>query len=244
MRRCLRKISEKSGTTLIEMIVSMLLLEILAVMVIGVLSPASKMFVRVQKMQFAQMIVDNVAEEMKTQLQEAVGAVRIYENDVFGRAGASGTVLEYMNTDGYVVLMSADGCGATSILRGSQQSGAPIKIEPPVGSGKLLMRYYWPTMSENGNTYNYHYTQGGALVARTVNRMFTDKYYMGHYLKVRFEFPDGVGEEGEVRYLKANLSLYKEEECQTLLAEEDIVLDIRYKTRRVRDAERTAVPGE
>lgn len=236
MRKRLKAVRRKSGTTLVEMIVSMLLAEILMIMVIGVLSPAAKMFVRIQRLQFAQMILDNVSEEMKTQVQSAVGTVKVYNGDVQQPASDAGNVLEFMNTDGYVVLISADGCADTKIIRGSQQTGTSGTVD----AGKLLMRYYWPEIIADG-TYQYVYKQNETPVARIVNPMFTDKYYMGNYLKVEFQVPGGEGT--DVAYLTAVVSLYSDKECQKLLAEEDVVLDIRYQAKRAMNAPLTAVTG-
>lgn len=237
MKEYFRRIRKKSGTTMVEMIVSLLLVELLAIMVIGVLSPAAKMFVRVQRLQFAQMILDNVAEEMKSQVQSAVGTVKIYNSDVLGSAADSGTILEFMNTDGYIVLISADGCAETTIIRGAQETGDKVKAD----TGEFLMRYYWPKLSEDGKTYTYNYIQNGIPVARAVNPVFTNKYYMGNYLKMEFAFPDGITEGTEVTSIIAKVSIYSDEACQNLLAEEEIVLNIRYQAKRAMNMPSTAI---
>ena len=48
----------RSGTTLVEMVVTMLLSGMMMAMIAGIMSPAAKMFVRIQKQQFAQLIMD------------------------------------------------------------------------------------------------------------------------------------------------------------------------------------------
>ena len=111
-----------SGTTLVELLVSILMVSILMVMVVGIVVPSFKIFVRMQKTQFAQMILDNTLQELKGQTREAVGYVKIYdaaEADGSGVLAADGSdaggALEYMNTDGYVVLLSAGGSPETAV---------------------------------------------------------------------------------------------------------------------------------
>lgn len=60
MRR-LRRIRRlrRSGTTLVEMIVTLLLFGIMMTMAIGILSPTAKVFVRIQRLHNAQIILEN-----------------------------------------------------------------------------------------------------------------------------------------------------------------------------------------
>lgn len=231
MRKFLKRIRKKSGATLVEMIVSLVLIELLMIMVMGIVGPAAKMFVRIQRLEFAQMIVDNVAEEIKSQVQNSVDFIRIYGgNDL--QPADSGKVLEFMNTEGYVVLMSTEGCEDTSLIRGSQ----PIGTSGAQEAGRLLMRYYWPDIKESG-LYTYNYRKNGTPVARTVNSVFSGGYYMGNYLKVQFRFLPSEGE--GVTCLAAEISLYDAKQKQKL-ASDEVVLNIRYKTERMREDWETA----
>ena len=55
----------RSGTTLVEMVVTMLLSGMMMAMIAGIMSPAAKMFVRIQKQQFAQLIMDNTISQLQ-----------------------------------------------------------------------------------------------------------------------------------------------------------------------------------
>ena len=110
----LRK-SRKSGMSLVEMVVTLLIFGIMMTMMVGVLSPAAKIFIRIQKLQYAQIILDNTIQELRGMTRDATGHVKIYEKcgsndglaDQTGRDFGQG--LEFVNEDGYVVLISTEG---------------------------------------------------------------------------------------------------------------------------------------
>ena len=113
----------RSGTTLVEMVVTMLLSGMMMAMIAGIMSPAAKMFVRIQKQQFAQLIMDNTISQLQAITRQAVGYVKVYapaasetENPVADKEGSDrGGTLEFMNTQGYVALVSADSCPETTL---------------------------------------------------------------------------------------------------------------------------------
>ena len=231
----------REGMTLVELIVSLALLSILMVMVVGVVSPAAKTFARMQQLQFAQLVLDNVEDEIKSQLQDAAGNIKIYNvsnggNLVNAPGSDSGAVLEYVNTESYVVLMSADGCKEPTLL----QSGQVIGKES-AAAGRLLLRYYWQKAAgSETEAYKYNYKEGGKFVARAAQQVFADKYYMKSYLKLTFSFPNGVGEKDEVDYINVHAELYRDGGRSDLLASEDFIADLRYKATRINDVTATA----
>lgn len=226
----------REGMTLVELIVSLALMSILMVMVVGIISPAAKVFVRMQRVQFAQLILDNVEDEIRSQMQEAVDGIKIYNlsgagsGSVAGLSGAgNGNVLEYLNTDSYVTLMSADGCNETVLMRSGQETG-----KDSANSGRLLMRYYWQEKEgSETDAYGYTYSDNGKPVARAMQQVFSDKYYMGSYLKLQFSFPDGIATGEQVEYIRVNAALYQDEGYTDLLTSEDFVVPLRYKANRV-----------
>ncbi len=233
-----KRIRRKEGMTLVEVVVSLLLMSILMAMVVGVVSPAAKTFTRMQRVQFAYLILDNVEDEIKAQLQDAVGSIKIYDvsdgGSVAGKTGSSsGAVLEYVNTDSYVVLMSADGCAETTLVKNGVANGTDS-----ADAGRLLLRYYWQATTAGGSgasSYQYNYEDAAAKpVARAIQQVFSNKYYMGNYLKLKFSFPDGATTAGsQVDYIKVSLKLYRDEACTDLLAAEDYVAELRYKATRL-----------
>lgn len=234
-KRC-RIPDSKKGSSLIELVVSMLISSIMLLMVTASVGPVAKLTLRMQKMQLAQGIIENISIELRSQMADAVTYAKIYTNGtdegIVGKNGAdSGTVLEYQNTLGYIEMLSADGCADTDIVRGLTVTGEVKSRE----KGRLLNRYYFPVDGK----YNFHNTSGKA-VARAVNYVFTDRFYMEHYVKINFSYPGGASDGAEVKYICATIELYDDAEMkpEDLVTTEDVVLDFRYKV--VRNDEVTA----
>lgn len=237
----IRRIKGKSGLTLVELVVSMLLVSIMMAMVVGILSPAAKIFLRMQKLQYAEQILDNVAAQLRSMTGEATQYVKIYEDvdhivDTKGKD--KGPVLEFVNPEGYVTLLYAgdDEIPAMDLMLEDTKIGT----SEAVGKGRLSARYYNITDIAQ---YKYHYTKSGSPVARAVGKVFADGYYMGNYLQIEFAYPAGTTDGGSVTYLEATLSLYNNDDLQEehLVAKEQTVLDLRYSVVR-KDAE-TATNG-
>lgn len=226
------RIRKKAGLTLVELVVSMLLMSMMMAMIVGILSPAARIFVRMQKLQYARQVLDNTAAQLRSMAGEANQYVKIYEKseDIAGSVGANkGPVLEFVNTEGYVTLLSADGSKETELVLGDTK----IDEAEEMPKGRLLARYY--NAAGAGNTYSY--IKDGKLVARAAAQIFTDGFYMGNYLQMEFAYPAGTAGGASVTYLTATLSLYSDAECSSdhLVATEDVILDFRYLAVRKDD---------
>ncbi len=227
-RKFICKIKSRSGTTLVELVVTMLLMTIIMGMIVGILSPAAKIFLRMQKLQYAQVILDNTAQQLRDMAGEAADYVKIYADseNIAGTAGAeSGYALEFITPEGYAALITADGSPQMDVML----NGVRIDTAEKVEKGRLLARHY----SYNASSKQYEYTNdGGEQIARAVAKIFTDGYYMGNYLKVEFSYPDpaGAADGSQITYLNAKLTLYNHEdrEEEHLVASEEVVLDFRY----------------
>lgn len=221
--------ARKGGATLVEMVVAMLLTSILLTAVVGILSPAAKLFIRMQKLQFAQMILDNTIQELRTVTEDAKGYVKIYDicasdTQMEEKEGAeSGLALEFVNTEGYVVLISTEGCPDTDIYMGTSKMDTIAAAE--TGPGRLLARFY---AFKTGDQYFYR-DKTGRAVARAVQKVFADGYYMGNFLEINFSYPPGLNEDDEVSYLEAEVRLYRDEGKQELLVQDHVTLDLRYQ---------------
>lgn len=244
------RIRGKAGTTLVEMVVAMLLFSLMGLIVIGALSPAAKLFVRMQKLQFARLILDNTAQELRSITQDATEYVKIYakcedSGDIIGKGTDpkngvdEGLALEFVNTQGYVVLLSTQGCGETTIIRGGKKTGQTIEGQP---KGRLLTRYYAQHGGQNSlYIYTDAQTAGSMPVARAVSSVFTEGYYMGNYLKITFSYPrDGDGniipsEGAGVDYLVADVALYSDEGLTDLVVQDRVILDFRHSVKRKDD---------
>lgn len=225
MRRAVRILKKRSGTTLTEMIVTMLLISIMLAMATASLSSASKIFVRIQKTEYAQSIVDTVMTELRTITKNATSYVKIYGDgtEIAGITGnLSGKALEFINEDGYVILVTTDGCEVTNLYTTdtSQFTGTADAVE----SGQLLTRYY----TQNATTQRYQYSTGSAPMARAVATAYGKGFYMGNYVEVTYTFPDGSKEGSKVSNVKATVRLYSDATKADLIAEDSESLDFRY----------------
>lgn len=227
------RIKCRGGASLVEMVVSMLIFGIIMNMVVGTLSPAAKLFLRMQRLQRAQVILDNTILELYDIVENASGYVKICnstDHSVGGAGGVGGNVLEFLNPEGYVTVVSTGGCDETQILIG----GEKIDTAKAVEKGRLLVRYY--VNEPNGTEVKYTYEDAGNAVARAVLDVFADGYYMGNYLKVNFKYGDpDPGENTAVTSIKADVSLYGKDQDgneKLIVQEENVVLNLRYAAVR------------
>lgn len=224
-----RKLKERKGTTLVETIVTLLLISIMMAMAASALSSAAKIFVREQKTQFAQSILDTTMTELRGLTSDANGYIKIYgKNDstsgkvVDMTGNNAGNILEFIDEDGYVVLVSTDGCDATTLRIGGQDSGQA----EPVESGQLLTRYYFY------NNGKFRYSEGGTPIARAVATVFGKGFYMGNYLEVTWAFTDGIKAGDAVTQITATVTLYSDKERTHAVATDTEILSFRHKPVR------------
>lgn len=223
-----KHLCNKKGTTLVETMVSLLLITVLLAMAAGALSSAFRIFLRIQKTQYAQSVLDTAMTELRTQTKDATVYVKIYGsgNEVADREGTdSGAALEFMNKEGYVVLLTTDGCEQTGLYITGKLTGTAEQV----GSGELLARYYFP---QGGITAGYTYAKGQTPVARAVAAVFGKGFYMGNYLEVTYSFPDGVAEGATVDGITATLKLYADEAHTIELASDTELLSFRHRVVR------------
>lgn len=223
-----KHLCNKKGTTLVETMVSLLLITVLLAMAAGALSSAFRIFLRIQKTQYAQSVLDTAMTELRTQTKDATVYVKIYGsgNEVADRAGTvSGSALEFMNKEGYVVLLTTDGCEQTSLYITDKLTGTAEQV----GSGELLARYYFP---QGGITAGYTYAKGQTPVARAVAAVFGKGFYMGNYLEVTYSFPGGVADGATVDGITATLKLYADEAHTKELASDTELLSFRHRVAR------------
>lgn len=195
------KTNKRRGTTLVELMVSLVLISILMAMAVAALSSATRIFVKVQKTQYAQSILDTVMTELRGMTEEASGYIKIYKAEGFAPDAlgvTEGTSLEFLTTEGYVEVLSQEGADETTIYIGDNQSGSFEVVDP----GRLLTRYY----TQKGDTGTYVSQKQGTYVARAVAKAYGEGFYMKNYLEIKYKAtPDA---EGKVSSIQATLSLY------------------------------------
>lgn len=205
-----KRVKKRSGTTLVEMIVTLLLISIMLTMATASLSSASKMFIRVQKTQYAQSILDTIMTELRGIAGDATQYVKIYESgknivDISGNL--QGDALEFINEEGYVELITTDTSGKITLLNSSdEQTEETQQLE----EGKLFLRYY-ALRSTTNNLKKYNYCWGtGKLVARAVTPVYGSGFYMGNYVKVEYSVPSGTNAGDKISSITATISLYSD----------------------------------
>lgn len=218
-----RKILKKrSGTTLVEMMVTLFLISIMMAMAASALSAAARIFVRVQKMQYAQSILDTTMTELRALTLNANGYIKIYaensDNIVENTGSSSGNTIEFINEDGYAVLISTDGCESTALYINGQNVGTAQQVE----AGRLLTRYYFY------NNGKYTYTIGSAPVARAVAEVFGEGFYMKNYLEVEYKIPDGKSAGDKLENVTATVTLYSDAERTDVIAQDTETLEFRH----------------
>ena len=77
-RKAPGRIRARAGTTLVELVVAMVIFGIMMTMVVGILSPAAKLFLHMEDLQRAEVILDNTVQELYGIAEEATGYVKIY----------------------------------------------------------------------------------------------------------------------------------------------------------------------
>ena len=203
MKKITEILRKKQGTTMVEMMVTLLLISIMMTMAVSSLSSASHIFMQVQKTQYAQSILDTVMTELRAITKNASSYIKIYENakNIANSTGnCDGNAIEFINEEGYAVLVSTDGCDDTELYIGDNVIGTAKAVE----EGQLLTRYYFV----DGGTYTYE--KDGKAAARAVAAVYGKGFYMGNYLKITYSWPDGAQEEGVTDHILATVTLYSD----------------------------------
>lgn len=214
-------LKQRKGTTLAETMVTLLLISIMMAMAAASLSSASRIYARMQQMQYAQAVLDIVMTELRTITKEARGYVKLYEDDTIADAAGkdSGIALEFLNGEGYVVLVSTDGCKTTDIYIADRKTGEAKEIE----TGQLLTRYYF----RNSTDDTYAYTIDERPTARAVAAAFGTGFYMGNYLGIEYSFPEGTANGDTLDSIVATVTLYSDEEKNKVVASDSEILEFR-----------------
>ena len=141
MKKITEILRKKQGTTMVEMMVTLLLISIMMTMAVSSLSSASHIFMQMQKTQYAQSILDTVMTELRAITKNASSYIKIYENakNIANSTGnCDGNAIEFINEEGYAVLVSTYGCDDTELYIGDNVIGTAKAVE----EGQLLTRYY------------------------------------------------------------------------------------------------------
>jgi hypothetical protein len=170
------------------------------------------------RMSDAQSLADGVLEVIRMDVENACGYVKLYEDgaDIPEQEGtlAEGTALEYLNSSGEPVLVSAEGCGRA--LLGETEEG-----EIPPGRLFFLTRL-------RADSDLTHPAEDGELVLGAERREpYGEAYYSGMYLELRFAPTEEVVEEDRAEALDITVRLYRDMERTDLVLKEIRTVELR-----------------
>lgn len=227
LRALLRR---ETGTTLVELIVCAALLCLLITMFAGALHPAAEMSRRLQDMNNAQLIADDLLETIRSQLEEAQGYVKCYADGapdkIVGATGAAeGAAIEFRTGGGYVALLTAQGCPATDLQRSTGDQIITTHMDA-IPTGRLLLRYY---ASPDNRTYVYE--TGSTYVAQGLSSPYGSGFYMGFPLSLHFTVNDAA------HTVDVTVTLARSD--GTTLLSDHLLVDLRYQPPLRTDATAT-----
>lgn len=221
----LRTLRSRRGLTLVELLVSMALLGLALTLFAATLSPAARSFQRLETLNDAQIVADDLLETVRSQLEDARGYVKCYDSgqNLAGKEGAAtGTAIEFMDPSGYVAVLNADGCPETTLRRVSSEHGGTMetstaaKIDP----GYLAVRYY-----KNDSNQQYTYQTGpDQYVARAMTALYGRGFYVGLYAGLEFSLEPAAG---SAKTVTVTVSLYRDAERTDRVFSDQLVVDLR-----------------
>lgn len=215
IRKIQKRLKDRSGTTLVEMLVTLLLVGIMLSMATAILSSASKVFLRVQKTQYAQSILDTVMTELRTVSSDAVEYVKIYENgaDIAEKSGkTSGNAIEFINSDSFVELVTTEVGAYSEEVKLYDSDKKETNVTEKMNPGQIYTRYY-TTETSDATGVTYIYSAGTDLVARAMEAAYGSGFYMGNYVKITYSVPEGTKDGDLIKSVNATVALYSDKEC-------------------------------
>lgn len=235
----LRILRSRRGLTLVELLVSMALLGLALTLFAATLSPATRSFQRLETLNDAQIVADDLLETVRSQLEDARGYVKCYDSgqNLAGKKGTdTGTAIEFVDPNGYVAVLSADGCPETTLRRVPSEDGGTVetskaaKIDP----GYLAVRYY---KNDSNQQYTYQ-TDRGQYVARAMTALYGRGFYVGLYAGLEFSLEPAAG---RAKTVTVTVSLYRDAARTDRVFSDQLIVDLR-QTPPVKTGD-TAVQG-
>lgn len=226
MRKLRALLKDRSGLTLVELLVAASLLCVVITMFAAALRPAAETTRRIEDLNNAQIIADDLLETLRGEIENAQGYIKCYRSgsQIAGDVGAStgGASIEFKNSDGFAVLLSAEGCKDTAIVRTTTAAGTTTA--KGIASGYLLERWY---RLATDNTYTF--SRSGEPTARALTAVYDPKgFYMGFTVKLSFSVEASTAD--EAKSVTATVTIYRgdTQTRDTKLYSDSLVIDLRY----------------
>lgn len=141
MRKLHDLLRDRGGMTLVELLVAASLLCGVITMFAAALRPAAETTRRIEDLNNAQIIADDLLETLRGEIENAQTYIKCYPSgsSIAGDSGAAanGSSIEFKNSDGFSVLLSAEGCADTAIVRTTAAAGTTTA--KAIADGKVVM---------------------------------------------------------------------------------------------------------
>lgn len=224
MRKLHDLLRDRGGMTLVELLVAASLLCVVITMFAAALRPAAETTRRIEDLNNAQIIADDLLETLRGEIENAQTYIKCYPSGstIAGDGGAAtgGSSIEFKNSDGFAVLLSAEGCADTAIVRTTAAAGTTTA--KAIASGYLIERWY---RLSTDNTYTF--SENGTPTARALTAVYDPKgFYMGFTVKLDFSVDYT---EQAAKSVTATVTVYRG--GTNKMYSDSLVIDLRYSPK-------------
>lgn len=228
MRKLQRLLRDRGGMTLVELLVAASLLCVVITMFAAALRPAAETTRRIEDLNNAQIIADDLLETLRGEIENAQTYIKCYPSgsSIAGDSGAAanGSSIEFKNSDGFAVLLSAEGCADTAIVRTTTAAGTTTA--KAIAPGYLIERWY---RLSTDNTYIF--SENGTPTARALTAVYDPKgFYMGFTVKLDFSVDYT---EQAAKSVTATVTVYRggTQKSANKMYSDSLVIDLRYSPK-------------
>lgn len=228
MRKLHDLLRDRGGMTLIELLVAASLLCVVITMFAAALRPAAETTRRIEDLNNAQIIADDLLETLRGEIENAQTYIKCYPSGshIAGDSGAAtgGSSIEFKNSDGFAVLLSAEGCADTAIVRTTTAAGTTTA--KAIAPGYLIERWY---RLSTDNTYTF--SENGTPTARALTAVYDPKgFYMGFTVKLDFSVDYT---EQAAKSVTATVTVYRggTRTSANKMYSDSLVIDLRYSPK-------------
>lgn len=228
MRKLHDLLRDRGGMTLVELLVAASLLCVVITMFAAALRPAAETTRRIEDLNNAQIIADDLLETLRGEIENAQTYIKFYPSGshIAGDSGAAtgGSSIEFKNSDGFAVLLSAEGCADTAIVRTTTAAGTTTA--KAIAPGYLIERWY---RLSTDNTYTF--SENGTPTARALTAVYDPKgFYMGFTVKLDFSVdytPQAA------KSVTATVTVYRggTQTSASKMYSDSLVIDLRYSPK-------------
>lgn len=228
MRKLHDLLRDRGGMTLVELLVATSLLCVVITMFAAALRPAAETTRRIEDLNNAQIIADDLLETLRGEIENAQTYIKCYPSGshIAGDSGAAtgGSSIEFKNSDGFAVLLSAEGCADTAIVRTTAAAGTTTA--KAIAPGYLIERWY---RLSTDNTYTF--SENGTPTARALTAVYDPKgFYMGFTVKLDFSVDCT---EQAAKSVTATVTVYRggTRTSANKMYSDSLVIDLRYSPK-------------